>query len=81
MTSELPRSQPDITMPPEISFLNIARVDARSGATEILDQLRDKLSPRGDIVSPRGRALTEEVFGEPLTPVEVVRKICDDVAL
>lgn len=80
MTSELPRSQFDITMPPEISSLNIARVDARSGATEILDQLRDKLSPRGDIVSPRGRALTEEVFGEPLTPVQVVRQICDDVA-
>jgi histidinol dehydrogenase len=80
MTSELPRSQSDITMPPEISSLNIARVDARSGATEILDQLRDKLSPRGDIVSPRGRALTEEVFGEPLTPVQVVRQICDDVA-
>ncbi|MDG2222748.1 MAG: histidinol dehydrogenase [Rubripirellula sp.] len=67
-------------MSPEISSLKIARVDARSGATEILDQLRDKLSPRGDIVSPRGRALTEEVFGEPLTPVQVVRQICDDVA-
>lgn len=60
--------------------LKITRVDARSGSAEILDELRDKLSPRGDVVSPRGRALTEEVFGEPLTPVEVVKQICDDVS-
>ncbi len=59
--------------------LNIERVDARTGATEILQQLREKLSPQGDVVSPRGRALTEEVFGKPLTPVEVVQTICDDV--
>jgi len=59
--------------------LKIQRVDARSGATEILDQLRAKLSPQGDVVSPRGRALTEQVFGAPLTPIEVVERICDDV--
>jgi len=59
--------------------LNIQRVDARQGAAEILQQLRDKLSPQGDVVSPRGRALTEEVFGEPLTPIRVVERICEDV--
>jgi len=59
--------------------LNIQRVDARSGSVEILRLLREKLSPQGDVVSPRGRALTEEVFGKPLTPIEVVRTICDDV--
>ncbi|QDT08840.1 histidinol dehydrogenase [Planctomycetes bacterium K23_9] len=59
--------------------LNIQRVDARNGNTEILNELRAKLSPQGDVVSPRGRALTEEVFGKPLTPVEVVQTICDDV--
>lgn len=59
--------------------LNIQRVDARQGSAEILQQLRDKLSPRGDVVSPRGRALTEEVFGKPLSPVEVVQTICGDV--
>ncbi|WP_372899395.1 histidinol dehydrogenase, partial [Stieleria sp.] len=37
------------------------------------------LSPQGDVVSPRGRALTEEVFGAPLTPVEVVQRICAEV--
>lgn len=67
-------------MPSQTIPLKIARVDARAGAAEILDQLRDKLSPRGDIVSPRGRALTEEVFGEALPPVAVVERICHDVA-
>ena len=63
-------------IPPTI---NIQKVDARTGSAEILQQLRDKLSPQGDVVSPRGRALTEEVFGAPLTPVEVVDRICREV--
>ena len=62
-----------------MSDLQIQRVDARHGSAEILQELRLKLSPQGDVVSPRGRALTEEVFGEALTPVEVVKKICQDV--
>jgi len=63
----------------------ITRVDARqpglggTAAATVLAQLREKLSPRGNVVSPRGRALTEKVFGKPLTPVEVVQTICDDV--
>ncbi len=59
--------------------LNIQRVDARGGSAEVLQQLRDRLSPQGDVVSPRGRALTEAVFGAPLTPIEVVQRICADV--
>ena len=66
-------------MTSETRPLEIQRVDARAGAAAILEELRDKLSPRGNIVSPRGRALTEQVFGEPLTPVEVVETICRDV--
>ncbi len=66
-------------MTSETKPLNIRRVDARTGSAEILDQLRAKLSPQGDVVSPRGRALTEEVFGKPLTPIEVVHTICSDV--
>lgn len=57
----------------------IPYVDAREGATDVLATLREKLSPRGDVVSPRGRELTVKVFGKPLTPVEVVEKICGDV--
>lgn len=61
--------------------LNIRRVDARGdSAAGLLDELRTRLSPQGDVVSPRGRALTEEVFGEPLTPAQVVARICRDVA-
>ena len=58
----------------EKATLKIQHVDARNGATEILNQLRQKLSPQGNVVSPRGRALTEEVFGKPLTPIEVVEQ-------
>ncbi len=78
MTIEPPRDNESI-MTSQPQPLNIQRVDARSGATEILQQLRDKLSPRGDVVSPRGRALTEEVFGKPLSPIEVVETICEEV--
>ena len=66
-------------MSSEKRTLEIQRVDARTGAADVLQNLRDKLSPQGDVVSPRGRALTEQVFGKPLTPVEVVQTICQDV--
>ncbi|MEO1527558.1 MAG: histidinol dehydrogenase [Planctomycetota bacterium] len=62
-----------------MTSLKLRRVDARDGSTEILEELREKLSPRGDVVSPRGRALTEEVFGAPLSPAQVVERICDEV--
>lgn len=61
--------------------LNLQRVDARSGNADVLDHLRDKLSPDGNVVSPRGRELTEAVFGKPLSPVQVVEKICEDVRI
>lgn len=57
----------------------IRYVDARTGGDEVLAELREKLSPRGDLVSPRGRELTQAVFGKPLTPVQVVETICRDV--
>lgn len=59
--------------------MKIQKVDAREGASDVLFELREKLSPRGDVVSPRGKALTEEVFGKPLSPIEVVQTICNDV--
>lgn len=46
---------------------------------EEIDTLRRKLMPRGDVVSLAGRAKTLEVFGEPLSPWDVVRRICDEV--
>ena len=60
--------------------LEIQRIDAREGdVLGILNELRSKLSPRGDIVSEAGRQRTIAVFGEPLTPQQVVEKICTDV--
>jgi len=62
-------------------MLNIQRIDSRKDdIRQAMDGLREKLSPRGDIVSQEGRRRTLEIFGEPLTPVQVVEKICKDVA-
>ena len=44
-----------------------------------LEELRERLSPRGDVVSEEGRQLTKTVFGESLSPQQVVERICGDV--
>lgn len=60
--------------------LTIRRIDTReSDSLAALDELRARLSPRGDIVSEAGRRKTIEVFGEPLSPRQVVERICGDV--
>ncbi len=62
------------------SALQIPVLDCRQqNARQLLDQLRDKLSPRGNIVSEAGRQRTIELFGEPLSPQQVVERICHDV--
>ena len=62
------------------SALNILRIDLRdASAAGQLAALRQRLSIRGDVVSESGRRRTLEVFGEELTPEEVVKRICDDV--
>jgi histidinol dehydrogenase len=61
--------------------LRILRIDSRrDDVAAAMAQLRHKLSPRGDVVSPAGRQRTIDVFGAPLTPLEVVERICRDVA-
>ena len=65
----------------ERKALKIAWIDARQddvGAK--IAALREKLSLKGNIVSEAGKQRTIEIFGAPLTPAEVVAKICDDVA-
>jgi histidinol dehydrogenase len=42
-------------------------------------RLRTQLSAQGNVVSAKGRALTQKVFGEALPPVRVVERICEDV--
>ena len=61
-------------------MLNIRRIDSqRDDIGRAMADLRAKLSPRGDVVSPAGRQRTIEVFGRELTPQEVVARICADV--
>lgn len=48
-------------------------------ASSLFARLRDKLSPKGNIVSEAGRQRTIELFGEPLSPQQVVERICGDV--
>ena len=62
------------------TILNISRIDcANDDAHEAILGLRRQLSPDGNVVSPQGRARTIAAFGEPLTPQQVVERICDDV--
>jgi histidinol dehydrogenase len=58
-----------------IPYLDATRNDPRS----LLADLRRKLSLQGDIVSEAGRQRTVELFGEPLSPRQVVQRICGDV--
>jgi histidinol dehydrogenase len=61
--------------------LILPTIDTReANALDLLSELRAKLSPRGDIVSEAGRKRTIELFGEPLSPQQVVERICSDVA-
>ncbi len=60
--------------------LKIRRIDGRrENLRGAIDDLRERLSPRGNVVSEAGRRRTIEVFGEPLSPVQVVERICADV--
>ena len=60
--------------------VHIQRIDTRAAnVRELLAGLRERLSPRGNVVSEAGRRRTIEVFAEPLSPVQVVERICNDV--
>ena len=60
--------------------LRILRIDSRrDDLRQAMDELRRRLSPRGDVVSQQGRQRTIEIFGQPLAPYEVVERICRDV--
>jgi len=60
--------------------LKITRIDTRhDDVAQALAAVRERLSPRGDIVSEAGRRRTIEVFGEALRPSQVVERICRDV--
>ncbi|MDG2388956.1 MAG: histidinol dehydrogenase [Planctomycetaceae bacterium] len=60
--------------------LSIKKIDCTQDIAEnLFAELREKLSPRGDVVSEAGKQRTMELFGEPLSPQQVVERICRDV--
>lgn len=62
------------------SELTIERLDYRRDDLDTaLRELRARLSPEGNVTSEAARQRTIDVFGEPLTPQQVVERICQDV--
>jgi histidinol dehydrogenase len=59
----------------QVRLLDSARKDTLAAITA----LRRQLSPDGEVVPERGRALTRRVFGEELPPVRVVERVCNDI--
>ena len=58
----------------------LTRLDTTaSDFQERLEELRKKLSPDGTVVSERSTKLTMSLFGQALSPQEVVERICQDV--
>lgn len=69
-----------MTSDPVSDELRLLRIDSRqANVRQALVELRERLSPRGNVVSEAGRRRTIEVFGEALSPQEVVERICEDV--
>ncbi len=65
---------------PDATPFSITTIDtADADADRLFDELRSKLSPQGDVVSEAGRKRTIELFGEPLSPQQVVERICREV--
>jgi histidinol dehydrogenase len=60
-----------------VTLRRIRLADAGSAAQ--LAALRDQLGAQADVVSARGRELTQKVFGEALPPARVVERVCADV--
>ena len=63
------------TAPAPCAWIDLADADGR----DRLAALRAKLVSQGDVISPASRQRTIDVFGEPLSPRQVVERICEDV--
>jgi histidinol dehydrogenase len=60
--------------------LKLRRIDlSASNAAAQLTKLRDQFRIDTEVVTPAGKKLTQAVFGEALSPVRAVARICDDV--
>ena len=60
--------------------LKVRRLDltATNSAAHVA-KLRDQFKLDAEVVSPAGRKLTKDVFGEALPPVQAVERVCDAV--
>src|SRR5580704_6874376 len=84
---EKPRMKPREKSPekshekPKTGSIKVRRIVCGTpSASSQLKHLREQLSMDGQVISPRHKKLTQAVFGKPLTPTEVVSRICADVA-
>jgi histidinol dehydrogenase len=60
--------------------LTLRRIHHSAGEPlQQLADLRERLGLEGQVVSSRSRELTERVFGQALTPAQVVERICTEV--
>jgi histidinol dehydrogenase len=60
--------------------LKVRRIDlTANNASQQLAKLRDQFKIDSEVVTPQAKKLTQSVFGEALTPVEAVARICDEV--
>lgn len=63
-----------------VATIKMLRIDTRrDDFRAALAILRERLGPRGNVVSEAGKRKTIEVFGGPLSPAQVIERICADV--
>src|SRR5262249_14388827 len=63
-----------------MATIQLRRIDcAHADAAKQLADLRGQLSSHAEVISEKGRQLTQKVFGEPLPPARVVERVCQDV--
>jgi histidinol dehydrogenase len=60
--------------------LKVRRIDCSApSAARQLAALREQVNNQGAVVTSRDKKLTTAVFGEPLPPIRVVERVCEDI--
>ena len=63
-----------------MAALKMRRIDlTASNAAKELAKLRDQFRVESEVASPQARKLSQSAFGQALTPVQAVERICTDV--
>ncbi|MDA7950956.1 MAG: histidinol dehydrogenase [Pirellulaceae bacterium] len=74
----MPKNLPPTTHAESTLGLPILRADSEE-FPQFLKELKKKLSLQGEVTSTEGQKKTKAIFGESLSPQEVVTKICGDI--